>query len=220
MARQISDEGLALLKQFEGLRLTAYQDVGGVWTIGYGHTAGVNEGDTCTEAQAEQWLREDLGGAERTIETIVSVPLNDNQFSALVSLTYNIGNSAFKKSSLLKKLNAGGYNAVPGELMRWTKVNGKTVHGLVNRRAAEAGLWAKGSFVASNYVEPSGVKQGMATPQAAGAAGATGLGLIALGSQLIDQLQPYASIKWVGIAVTALIVATAIGGTIYAARKG
>ncbi|WP_208440236.1 lysozyme [Bartonella raoultii] len=154
--RKISQEGLALMKQWEGLRLNAYKDAIGVWTIGYGHTnsAGkpfVHKGMTLTEKQAEDLLRQDLRQFENAVEQAVHVSLTDEQFAALVSFCYNIGTTAFCNSTLLKKLNNSEYEAIPAELQKWTKAGGKRLQGLVHRRAAEAGLWAKGAYVSSNY---------------------------------------------------------------------
>ncbi|GAA5100335.1 lysozyme [Bartonella acomydis] len=154
--RKISQEGLALIKQWEGLRLNAYKDAIGVWTIGYGHTnsAGkpfVHKGMTLTEQQAEDLLRQDLRKFENAVEQAVQVSLTDEQFAALVSFCYNIGTTAFCNSTLLKKLNNSEYEAIPAELQKWTKAGGKRLQGLVHRRAAEAGLWAKGAYVSSNY---------------------------------------------------------------------
>ncbi|WP_455466369.1 lysozyme [Bartonella sp. B39] len=154
--RKISQEGLALIKQWEGLRLSAYQDAVGVWTIGYGHTnsAGkpfVHTGMTITEKQAEELLCQDLRQFENAVEQAVQVSLTDEQFAALVSFCYNVGTEAFCNSTLLKKLNRGEYEAVPAELQKWIKAGGKSLQGLVHRRAAEAGLWAKGAYVSSNY---------------------------------------------------------------------
>lgn len=157
MARRINAEGLKRIQQWEGLRLTAYKDGGGEWTVGYGHTSdakmGVRPGLTITKAVATELLVHDLAEAEDAVERLVKVPLADNQFAALVSFVFNVGVSAFAKSTLLKKLNAGDYDAVPNQLARWVHDNGKREQGLVNRRAAEAGLWAKGAFVSSNTVE-------------------------------------------------------------------
>lgn len=148
--RHVNDDGIRLLKQWEGLRLTAYQDVGGVWTIGYGHTGSdVTEGLTITEAEAETLLRTDILDTEQAVAQLVKVDLTDNQFAALVSFVFNVGRGAFAKSTLLRKLNAGDYDAVPGELAKWIRAGGKPVKGLANRRAAEVGLWAKGAYVAS-----------------------------------------------------------------------
>lgn len=141
MTRHVNAAGLQLVKSFEGLRLQTYRDAVGVLTIGYGHTAGVKAGQTITEAQATKFLLADLADAESAVERFVTVPLNDNQFAALVSLTFNIGTEAFRRSTLRKKLNARDYDAVPAQLARWVKGAGKTLPGLVRRRKAEADLW-------------------------------------------------------------------------------
>jgi len=158
-SRRINATGLELIKQWEGLRTTAYKDAVGIWTIGYGHTASAGKphpksGMKITKAQAEDILARDLRQYEQAVSEAVKVPLSDSQFAALVSFCYNVGIGAFRKSTLLKKLNSGDYNAVPGQLMKWTRAGGKKLQGLVNRRAAEAGLWAKGEFVASHYIKP------------------------------------------------------------------
>ncbi len=155
MNRRINAAGLALVKQWEGLKTKAYRDVAGVWTIGYGHTSAagapaVTPGMVTSEAQADDILRADLATFEERVLRLVKVPLSDNQFAVLVSFDFNTGRLG--KSTLLNKLNGGDYDAVPGELMKWVNAGGKRVKGLVNRRAAEAGLWAKGEFVASNTV--------------------------------------------------------------------
>lgn len=157
--RRINAEGLALIKQWEGLRLTSYKDVVGVWTIGYGSTGShVRPNLTISRQEAEQLLIADLDRFERAVAKLVKVPLTDNQFAALVSFAFNIGEGkgGFATSTLLRKLNRGDYTAVPGELAKWVHgtLEGKKVRieGLVNRRAAESGLWARGSFVSSNTV--------------------------------------------------------------------
>ncbi|HVW56009.1 MAG TPA: lysozyme, partial [Rhizobiaceae bacterium] len=154
MSRRINAAGLELIKSFEGLRLQAYRDSVGIWTIGYGHTAGVKAGQTITEVQASQFLLADLSDAEGAVEKFVTVPLNDNQFAALVSLTFNIGAEAFRRSTLRKKLNAGDYAAVPGQLTLWVKGAGKTIPGLVRRRKAESDLWNTPSIAASATQKP------------------------------------------------------------------
>ncbi|MDH0869777.1 lysozyme [Agrobacterium pusense] len=156
MARRINAAGLSHIMQWEGKRLVAYQDVAGIWTIGYGHTTAagiprVREGMRISDKEAEDILKADLRKFEDRVSRLVKVPLTDNQFAVLVSFDFNTG--ALHKSTLLKKLNAGDYDAVPAELMKWVNAGGKRVQGLVNRRAAEAGLWAKGEFVSSNTVE-------------------------------------------------------------------
>ncbi len=162
MSRHISQDGLELIEQFEGLYLTAYHgaaDRPGLLTIGYGHTdaAGpptVTAGMKITKAKANSILASDLAFVEDTVNELVKVPLNDNQFAALCSFVFNVGEGAFKGSTLLRKLNAGDYTSVPSELMKWTKANGVRVQGLANRRAAEGGMWVKGAPVTSQYVEP------------------------------------------------------------------
>ena len=166
--RRINAEGLKLIKQWEGVKHAAYRDAVGVWTIGYGSTgAHVHPGLKISQTEAEQLLVKDLSRFEAAVERGVKVPVNDNQFAALVSFAFNVGEGAFAKSTLLKRLNTGDYNAVPSELMKWVKgtIDGKkvTIKGLVNRRAAEAGLWAKGSFVSSNNVEAKPAKPPVVT---------------------------------------------------------
>jgi lysozyme len=164
MAR-ITQETVEHVKRWEGLRLKAYPDPGSKngepWTIGYGHTSDaflrVNPGMTITAEQAEDALWHDLDEAATKVLSLVKVPLTDNQLGALVSFAFNVGNGAFAKSTLLKKLNAGNYDAVPFELAKWVKNDGKTMAGLVNRRASEAGLWSRGAFVASRDVKPAPV---------------------------------------------------------------
>lgn len=151
---KINADGIDLIKKWEGLKLEAYLCPANVWTIGYGHTRTAKPGMKITQTEAERLLRSDLQKFEQAVRNAVKVDLTENQFAALVSWVYNIGEGAMKSSTLLKKLNAGDYDSVPSELMRWNKVKGKPVKGLTNRRAAEAGLWSKGSFVASRDVEP------------------------------------------------------------------
>lgn len=143
---KVSKTGLNLIKEFEGIRLTAYKCPAGVLTIGIGHTsaAGAPEvvpGMTITAQDAYDILNRDLDQYESAINRYVKVPLTQSQFDALVSFVYNVGIGAFQKSTLLKKLNAGQYSSVPGELMKWTKAGGKELPGLVRRRRAEAALW-------------------------------------------------------------------------------
>lgn len=140
--RVINPTGLAIVKEAEGFRAKAYLCPAKVWTIGYGHTKGVREGDTCTPTQAEQWLGEDMHDAEKSVAALVKVPLTDNQFSALVSFTFNLGAGALKGSTLLKQLNEGAHERVPDYLKAWVFAGGKRLKGLETRRAAEANLWS------------------------------------------------------------------------------
>jgi lysozyme len=138
---KLGDKGTELLKHFEGCELSAYQDSVGVWTIGYGHTKGVYDGMTITQGQAEQMLLTELEEYEGYIESMVTVPLTQNQFDALVVWVYNLGPTNFRNSTLLKELNAGNYNAAGQEITRWNKAGGKVLAGLVKRREAEAELF-------------------------------------------------------------------------------
>ena len=146
LVKQISAEGISLICSFEGLELKAYLDSANIWTIGYGtiirNGVKVKKGDTCTIEQAKAYMASDLKSFEAAVNK-VKVPLNQNQFDALVSLTYNIGVNAFANSTLLKKLNTGDYKGAAAQFDVWNKVKGKVVQGLVNRRAKERKLFEK-----------------------------------------------------------------------------
>lgn len=150
----ISNNGLNLIKEFEGCKLTAYKCPAGVWTIGYGHTKDVKQGMKITSKQAEQLLVNDLKTYESYVSKYVKVKLNQNQFDALVSFTFNCGGGALKSSTLLKKLNKGYYTGAANELLRWNKANGKILAGLTRRRKAEKALFLKES--ATYYVVKKG----------------------------------------------------------------
>lgn len=144
----VSPSGVDLICNFEGLELKAYDDGVGVWTIGYGTTKypngiRVKKGDTCTLEQAKAYMQNDLKAFEQTVNSAIKVPLNQNQFDALVSLAYNIGATAFKKSTLVKRLNEGNYKAAANQFNVWVNAGGKRMQGLVNRRAAESTLFLK-----------------------------------------------------------------------------
>lgn len=192
--RELNAESEKQIKQWEALILFAYDDfdpptrrrkiragdvVRGTLTIGYGHTGSdVKPGMVISQDRAEQLFRGDIAQAAGAVERLVKVPLNDNQFGALVSFVYNVGTGNFQGSTLLKKLNAGNYDAVPGELMKWVKSKGKRMNGLVNRRASEAGLWSKGAFVQSAGSPVSAVKP----PLVSGNAVAVGTSVLSTGA--------------------------------------
>jgi lysozyme len=145
----MSDEGVGLLKRWEGLKLEAYPDPatgGEPWTIGYGHTRGVSKGQRITLAQAERLLREDLERFELGVEALVTAPISQGQFDALVSLAFNIGLVAFKNSTLLRKLNLGQHCA--DEFMRWNRAGypRRVINGLTARRFAERALFLRSSL--------------------------------------------------------------------------
>ena len=138
---KISQEGLALIKKFEGLELHAYKCAAGVWTIGYGHTKDVSEGMQITYTEAEQMLVEELAEYEKAVLDAVTISLDQCMFDALVSWTYNLGPTNLNSSTLLKVLNSGEYADVPAQLKRWNKAGGKVLDGLIRRREAEALLF-------------------------------------------------------------------------------
>ena len=136
-----SPKGIALIKEFEGLRLKAYQCPGGVWTIGYGHTAGVKPGIVISEAQAEEYLKADLIAFERYLNGL-GLALNQNQFDALVSFIYNVGTGNFSNSTLLRKVRANPQeNSIMDEFLRWVYSKGRVLPGLQRRRLAEMKLY-------------------------------------------------------------------------------
>lgn len=141
--RRINNEGFKLLTTFEGCELHAYDDGRGVMTIGYGHTHGVSWGMTITQAQAEQFLHEDLEQFESYVEDAVQVDLNDNQFSALICFCFNVGpgTEGFGGSTLLRKLNAEDYQGATAQFPVWNKVDGEPWLGLTRRRLAEQALF-------------------------------------------------------------------------------
>ncbi|ENV08995.1 MULTISPECIES: lysozyme [Acinetobacter] len=143
-----SSVGINLITSFEDLVLTAYDDGVGVWTIGFGTTVfpngvKVKRGDTCTKAQAMTFFQHDLQRFEAAVNSVVKVPVSQNQFDALVSLTYNIGETAFKKSTLLAKLNKGDFIGAADQFKVWNIGGGKVMKGLERRRAAERNLFLK-----------------------------------------------------------------------------
>jgi GH24 family phage-related lysozyme (muramidase) len=143
---KISAAGIELLKQFEGCRLTAYQDSVGVWTIGFGTTTEVKEGQTISQVKAEEYLRFDLAIFEKAVTESLKVPVNQNQFDALVSFTYNVGVSAFRSSTLLNLINEKtDKKVVAAEFSKWVKAGNQTLPGLVSRRKAESELFLKGA---------------------------------------------------------------------------
>jgi lysozyme len=137
--RTYSKEGLALTQGFEGLRLKAYQDVAGVWTVGYGHTGpDVTPGSTISEIEAEALLLADLADAIRCVNQAVTVDLAQCQFDALVDFCFNAGRGNFLNSTLLRKLNLGDFAGASAQFGLWVHAGGKVVAGLVRRRKAEA----------------------------------------------------------------------------------
>lgn len=143
---QTSDKGIALIKQFEGCKLTAYQDSVGIWTIGYGWTQPVDgkpirAGMSINQETAERLLKTGLVSYENDVSRLVKVRLAQWQFDALVSFTYNLGARSLSTSTLLRKLNAGDYAGAADEFLRWNNAGGKVLNGLTRRREAERALF-------------------------------------------------------------------------------
>ena len=138
----ISIPGVELLTHFEGLKLEAYQDSVGVWTIGYGHTKGVTPSMKITESQANNLLKTELIEYQNYINEMVKVELSQCEYDALVCWVYNLGPTNLRESTLLKVLNQGDKFLVPEQIRRWNRAGGKVLKGLVRRREAEALMFA------------------------------------------------------------------------------
>ncbi|MDB9525987.1 lysozyme [Oscillatoria sp. CS-180] len=142
----INADGLRIVKDFEGLELRAYQDSVGVWTIGYGHTSMAGQPDvypgmTITEAEAERILQRDLNLFEQGVEDALTINTNSDQFSAMVSFSFNVGLGAYRDSTLLRKHNAGDFAGAANEFLRWVFAGGQRLAGLERRRDAERALY-------------------------------------------------------------------------------
>lgn len=146
--RDISEQGFEIIREFEGFRTNAYLDTGGVWTIGFGtikypNGTKVKAGDTCTRGQAELWLKNDCQWVDACLDKYVKVKINQNQFDALASFIYNVGETAFVKSTMLVYINKSQFSAAASQFDRWVFVNGEKEKGLANRRAKEKELFLK-----------------------------------------------------------------------------
>ena len=135
---KISEDGLELIKKFEGCETSAYQDSVGVWTIGFGHTKGVEAGQTCSIEDAESMLADEMDEYEGYINNMVKVELQQHEFDSLVAWVYNLGPTNLSESTMLKVLNGGQFDRVPDEMNRWTRAGGEILEGLVRRRQAES----------------------------------------------------------------------------------
>lgn len=159
--RKTNNAGVDLIKSFEGLRLNAYQDSVGVWTIGYGSTKGVKRGQRVTEEEAEELLREDLATAEAGVDGAITEEITDNQFAACVSLAFNVGTAAFKKSSIVKYINAGDVLPAADRFLLYNKAGGKVLTGLTRRRKAERALFLTDdepeALILNGKIEPAPV---------------------------------------------------------------
>ena len=139
---KIGANGLALVKHFEQCRLQAFKPVAtDPWTIGWGRTGGVSEGQTCTQEEADTMLAHDLSAAESAVNQGVTHPISQNMFDALVSFTYNCGEGAFLASTLRRMVNDGHFVAAADQFARWNKSAGVELAGLTRRREAERRLF-------------------------------------------------------------------------------
>lgn len=130
------------IKQWESCRLTAYQDVAGIWTVGWGQTGyNIYQGVTVTQQQADQWLSDNINEIEQEVLNLVTVSLNQNQLSALDSFVYNVGIEAFTDSTMLKLLNLDDFANAADQFLIWDHGGGKVITGLENRRIAEKALF-------------------------------------------------------------------------------
>lgn len=143
MSFRISNNGINLIKSFEGCRLTSYLDSAGIWTIGYGHTKNVASGMQITEVEAIEYLKMDLQIAETAVNRKVKIIMNQNQFDALVSFVYNVGTGNFSKSTLLRKLNLNDTSGAANEFDKWVYAGGKRLRGLEKRRKAEKEVFTR-----------------------------------------------------------------------------
>lgn len=235
-ARRISAEALDLLKRWEGCVLHAYDDadparlprfiqpgdlVRGTLTIGYGHTRTVRPGQRVTEGEAQRLLLDDLAPVEAAIARIVTVPLTNGQHGALVSFAYNLGHSTAPGKPLANiaaTLNRGDYDGAIRRMGLYVKQrqNGRlvTVPGLVNRRAAEAGLWARGEFIAGRHVAPA------ALPTEGQQAAKLG-GYAAAAATAGPALQALAGVPvWVGVALILAITVVVVAVLLRRERAG
>lgn len=142
--RHVTADGLALIKRFEGFSPTPYLCPAGYWTVGYGHVIKSQFAypDPITEDHASQILASDVQVAEKAVQRLVTIPLTDGQFDALVSFTFNLGAGALQRSTLRKKVNREEHDDVPAEFLKWVNAGGRKLVGLVRRRQAEAERYA------------------------------------------------------------------------------
>lgn len=197
---KVNQAGIDLLKEFEGFRSTAYQDIVGVWTIGYGFTKNVKEGDTITKAQGEKRLKLELREyTDAVIKACTLVP-NENQLAAMVVFAFNVGIGGFNKSTVLKAHNKGSFEAAARAFSLWNKAGGKAVAGLTRRRAAEASLYLKpvtveteGTDIVTNMPQSIDEERPMSKSSIVSAstltAGTSTIALISEGSKQLNEVK-------------------------------
>lgn len=205
---KINQATIDLVKEFEGFRAKAYKCPANVWTIGYGTTASAGvgitpkDGMTITEAEAEGYLKATLDKFADQIAPSITAPINENEFGAFLSLAYNIGTGAFKKSSALKHFNAGDKEKAAASVLLWNKAAGKVLKGLVRRREAERKLFltpVDGKFEGRTNVAQSTTVQASAVQIASGA----GAGIAAVGA--LDGTAQIVALVFAGVVVLAAL---------------
>lgn len=184
---QISDEGLRLIKSFEGKlrkigdgKYVAYRCPAGVWTIFAGCTEGVKEGMVVTEAEGEAMFRNEIVKHEAAVARLVTVEINQNEFDALTSFSYNCGTGALQKSTILKRLNKGDRAGAAASFAVWNKGGGRVLNGLVARRAREAALFMKPTTAPSEPFMPQKVDKAIEPPSRTTVGVGVGTGALAL----------------------------------------
>lgn len=215
MPKLINAAGLRLVKDFESCRTEAYQDMVGVWTIGYGHTEGVKEGDTITLNKAHTLLSEELEDYAVDVAFACTSKPNDNELAAMTSLAYNVGITGFRKSTVLKCHNRGDKDAAARAFAMWNKAGGKVVKGLSRRRAAEAALYltpADGELEMPQQVDGEKPMTSSIQINAGTAAAATSaMGVLAQIAQSFKDIQEGFGVYLPYIAVGAACVAAIAG---------
>jgi len=236
--KQLSVRGEDLIKGFEQLRLNAYADQAGVWTIGWGHTAGVHKGMTCTRQQAQEWFDSDNDDAEVTVNSLDRLrahPLTQPQFDALVSFEFNTGALSNRRNGVTRAVIECRDNDVDDEMLRWNKITDPATkkkivsNGLKRRRLAEAKMWSAG-FASGGPVEakdlaldvdatstpvapPTPAQQAVASPGVQGSSVATVSAVLAAATEQIQPLTSYSDTLRIVFVVLALAgVAFAIRG--------
>ena len=227
---KMSAAGLATVKEFEGLKLKAYKCPAAVWTIGYGHTSAAGAPEVTpklevTKEECEAILKRDMKQYEDGVNKLVTVSLTQGQFDALVDFAYNAGVGALQKSTLLKKVNAGKFDEVPAEFMKWTKGGGKELPGLVRRRRAEVKLWRGmdtekpvcNDEARAEPDQPAPKKSIMQSKEANGAVIAGGAGAIAVVQEVMPIIKEGGDMlsAMSGTALVCLVIMVAAGAIWY-----
>lgn len=215
-----SRQGIELVKQFEGFAPTAYICPAGKKTVGFGHVVrpGESIATPITQAQATGLLISDLAIAERAVESAVIVPLSQEQFDALVSLTFNIGAGAFAKSTLVKRLNEGKYHDAAAQFDRWVHAGKKKLPGLVKRRKAEKDLFLEGT--SRPKMKPLAKSRTVVGSSVAGVSTIASEIVVETKDQ-IEPLAPYAdSLRWIFLALALAGIAFTIYARVNDRKKG